>query len=428
MAASLRSDSESGSSPSHGLKSSSSSRRMPPFKAHWATPSLMIGSVFLGLLLAVGHHLFYSSKNGQIVTSSDQQVWNLRVGTGLAFLVKASLTAAASMAYTQLLWHTLRSQEISLNGIDAVFSVVNNLYAFTTVEIWLRSPALVCIAFMIWLLPFVAIVTPSALTVQSSQQLNESTVRMPLPVIAYASPKTFAQYANSGGSGYQAPSNAISRLIAGVTSQGSISQITAPFSNCSYTVEFYGPSFSCGDVSKDSLISAQLSTNLVTAADPLTYAGFVPRTTYDNPDGQGKEADAVFGLNVTLNASASNANFLPNYDKSDSSKDHARIYVIVPALDPTVTSKVVECGLFNTSYVVDFTFQNGLQDITVRKKTRLNGVVYNTKEMNTLLDFTRSMFGDKPENLSIGNMTMIEALEQTVTNITISLFSNSYFL
>ncbi|KAH6990545.1 hypothetical protein BKA56DRAFT_210142 [Ilyonectria sp. MPI-CAGE-AT-0026] len=473
MVASLRSDSESGSSPGTALNSSSSSgsKRVPPFKAHWVTPTLMIGSLLFGILLAVGHHLFYNSINGQIVSSSDQQVWNLRVGTGMAFLVKASLTAAASLAYTQLLWHTLRSQEISLNGIDAVFGIVNNIYGFTTMEIWVRCPALVGIAFIIWLLPFVAIITPSALTVQASQLLNESTLLMPIPVIDYTYAKTYAESARAGAGGYAAPSNAIARLTAAVVSQGSIAHIAAPFSNCSYSVEFYGPSISCAAIPIDSPLSKRVHTPQFSSQPITSYVGFVPL----GQGNQTKQFQAIWGLNETMKDSTSFATI----DQSYSSDDHARLFVIVPGFQ-VVANETFECGLYNSSYVVDFAFENGQQDVTVRNMTRINGVTSSTMsdglnldvpkvaataifqvlsnllvgtltysqygfitatnthitstilmqtlEMKRLAQSTIGLDGEPTEEQSLANMTMSKALEQVVTNTTLSLFSNSFFL
>ncbi|KAK7419752.1 hypothetical protein QQX98_003124 [Neonectria punicea] len=458
--------------------SGSSSKSGMRFQAHWVTPTLMVSSVIVGILLAIGHHLFYASLDGQIVTSSGQQVWNLRIGTGLAFLVKASLTAAAGLAYTQLLWHTLRSQEISLNGIDAVFSVVNNIYGFATGEIWVRCPALVLIAFVIWLLPLVAIVTPSALIVQQAQQLNESTLRMPLPVIDYASPKIFAEYARSGGATYAAPSNAIARLTAAVVSQGSITHIPAPFSNCSYSVEFYGPSLSCASIREDSALSKRVHSYDFTTANRLSYLGFVPQTTPTDLDEEGsKQLDAIYGLNATLNTTL--RGLVATYDISKTSTDHARLYVVVPNADGTANT-TIECGLYNSSYLVDFTFKNDQQDIVVRNSTRVNGVtssqnsfyepqsvaqvaytaildalggllvgtlrlsqygyitsasthitstiLMQTEEMQRLAAVTRASDDDRSEEQTLASMTMREALEQLVTNTTLSLFSNSFFL
>lgn len=71
-------------------------------------PFLMIGGLVLGTITAVSHHIFSSKVNGKVVRSNDEQQWYSQIGTGLAFLTKTFLTAAAGLAYTQLLWHVLR--------------------------------------------------------------------------------------------------------------------------------------------------------------------------------------------------------------------------------------------------------------------------------------------------------------------------------
>lgn len=45
---------------------------------HWLSPTLMIGTFLAGVLLAVGHHLYYQSLRGQRVGNSQRQQWALR--------------------------------------------------------------------------------------------------------------------------------------------------------------------------------------------------------------------------------------------------------------------------------------------------------------------------------------------------------------
>jgi hypothetical protein len=78
----------------------------------------MTGSLVSGLALAISHHLFYNYLNNRIVQSQNQQEWFLRIGTGMAFLTRALLSAAVGIAYTQILWRTLRSKSITLQGIN----------------------------------------------------------------------------------------------------------------------------------------------------------------------------------------------------------------------------------------------------------------------------------------------------------------------
>lgn len=66
------------------------------------------------------------------------------------------------------------------------------------------------------------------------------------------------------------------------------------------------------------------------------------------------------------------------YDSA--SEDHARMYVVVPEIPLAETSfgsranKTIECGLFNTSYEVEFSSANGQLKSAIKKATRLNGV------------------------------------------------------
>lgn len=116
-------------------------------------PSLMIGNLLLGTLLAVAHHLFYSWLDGKYVLSQTQQEWYLRVGTGLAFLTRTLFSASVGFAYNQLLWRSLSSRPITIRGVNALFGVVNNIWDFTTWELWAVAPALAIVAVITWYVP-----------------------------------------------------------------------------------------------------------------------------------------------------------------------------------------------------------------------------------------------------------------------------------
>jgi hypothetical protein len=118
--------------------------------SRWVPPVLMGGGLLCGILAAIGHHFFYASLDQKVVLDQAQQEWNFRIGTGLAFLVKACLASAVGLAYAQILWRILRSRPLTLRGVDAGFSVVHNLWAFTCTELWARGPILVLCALIIW--------------------------------------------------------------------------------------------------------------------------------------------------------------------------------------------------------------------------------------------------------------------------------------
>lgn len=207
---------------------------------------------------------------------------------------------------------------------------------------------------------------------QQATQPKESVLDLSIPLINYNAFRHFAQWGGAGGNYYTAPSNRLSRLMTTVISKGSILDLTAPSPNSSYSVEFYGPSISCGPLT--SFNNSEVA-NFINdfsykqGGDLVQYVGFVPRAVITNKT---QLASALDGLNNTLQ----NTQYLETFDSV--SKDHARLYIAVPSLNPGSTSyfadTTIECGLYNSSFQVDFTFNDGIQDTKIKNITRLNGV------------------------------------------------------
>ena len=123
---------------------------MKPSSIDWRVPTLMTVSLLLGVLLAIGHHLFYNSLHGTFVESDNQQIWNLRIGTGLAFLIKVCLTTAVSIACVQHFWLLLRQRALPLSSIDAFFDVLTNGASLLDLRIWHQGPVIILLAVIVW--------------------------------------------------------------------------------------------------------------------------------------------------------------------------------------------------------------------------------------------------------------------------------------
>ncbi|PTB70916.1 hypothetical protein BBK36DRAFT_1108252 [Trichoderma citrinoviride] len=465
---------------------------MALFKAHWAVPSLMISGLLCGVAFALGHHFFYASLDSRIVQSNTEQEWNIRIGTGMAFLVKTCLTAAAGFAYTQLLWTTLRSRHATLEGVDAMFSVTTSAWEFLSVELWRKGFGLVLMAGILWALPIIAVFTPAALTVQPSQQLNRSTHIERLPTINTTSPYPFAQWGNEGGGGYVAPSVAVARLVSSVASQGTILPIQAPHLNSSYALSFYGPSLSCGPLGGNSSFHAAYDktfteaygSNWGMANQAVTYFSFVPQTARDNKTGDdiiNWENRTLSGLRAIFGGEDLTGTLatLDNAAMGGDTQARCRFFVAFPTYG-TFANRTIECGLYNSSYHVDLRFENGRQAIKIRNSTRLNPVSgattagqgdhilpqvayisimdalggtlmgkimatrygslqpVRTQVLSTVLTQAHDMqylqrgFGDTgilgAKSGSGTNLSMAKTLEQLVSNITLSLFSSPELL
>ncbi|KAK1256362.1 hypothetical protein MKX07_008621 [Trichoderma sp. CBMAI-0711] len=466
---------------------------MALIKAHWAVPCLMVSGLVCGVAFAIGHHFFYASLDSRIVQSNAEQEWNIRIGTGMAFLVKTCLTAAAGFAYTQLLWTTLRSRHATLAGVDAMFGVTTSAWDFLDLELWRRGFGLVLLAGILWALPIIAVFTPAALTVQPSQQLNKSVLVQHLPTINTTSPYPFAQWGNEGGAGYVAPSVAVARLVSSVASQGSVLAIEAPHPNSSYSLSFYGPSLSCGPLggnasfyaAYDETFKEAYGSNWGMSNQAVTYFSFVPQTARDNRTGEtiiNWENRTLSGLRAIFDPAedlTGNLATLDNTARVSDTQARCRFFVAFPTYG-SFANRTIECGLYNSSYHMDLRFENGKQAIKIRNSTRLNPVSVattagqgdhvlpqvayvsimdalggtlmgkiiatrygslqpiRTQILSTVLTQARDMqilqrgFGNTgilgAKSGSGTNLTMAETLEQLVSNITLSLFSNPELL
>ena len=114
-----------------------------------------------GLLFMVGHHLFYRSVQNTPVSDGDvfgfkisQQQANIAIGTAFAFLAKASLVVAVSIAFVQLFWHAViaRGNDTAptLDRIDALHSVLDNAFEMFNIKTWISHPLLMLVAGLAW--------------------------------------------------------------------------------------------------------------------------------------------------------------------------------------------------------------------------------------------------------------------------------------
>jgi hypothetical protein len=123
----------------------------------------MLTALTAGILLALGHHLFYQRLNGTETPTDDlrfanlsysKQQMNIQVGTAFAFLVKASLVVSVSIAYAQVFWGAFSGSHHrkppTLSNIDTAFSALGSVLALLKFPVWLRHPVLLSLAALTW--------------------------------------------------------------------------------------------------------------------------------------------------------------------------------------------------------------------------------------------------------------------------------------
>lgn len=215
----------------------------------------------------------------------------------------------------------------------------------------------------------------------------------------------------------------------------------------------------------------------------VSYVGFVPSEGFTAPPTEDKmwEHYAILGLERAFHSTTSHS--MPPVDTTPPKEylgiadKPATFYVVTSERMHVPANKIIECQLYNSSYAVNFTFDNGLQDIKY-KTERHQGVtashaddcrytrqlyscnpatayfslmnaigdlllgaqyfsrdgtytVVRTKIGSTTLrdlpDVHSYYYFEKPIS-AIGNISLADALEQLFINATISLFSDSWFL
>lgn len=233
-------------------------------------------------------------------------------------------------------------------------------------------------------LPLVAVITPTTLTVEISPHPNDTIVEIPIANIRYDDMQTFAESTISNTQGYNSPSSHVLRLLSAVASTGVILEIPAPFPNSSYSVDFSGPTISCGSPASNLLTRqiADIISNNTWYYNLVGYVGFVPSylfSEYRRTNNSTGEDPILRGLRGALDLSGISS--MPSYDQSHKT-DAATFYVVVPPDTPypgtnmypyAPANKTIECALYNSSYSANFKFDNGKQTINFTTQ-KLHGV------------------------------------------------------
>ena len=125
---------------------------------HWKAPVTMFAAWLTGIGLVCGHHFFnlrldgkdvlttYIESHGVVKFNVSIQGINTSVGTALAFLVKTCFALAASIAYIQIIWHSIKRKKARLSIVDSAFSASNDFSAFLSLKLWGNLPLVTLLA------------------------------------------------------------------------------------------------------------------------------------------------------------------------------------------------------------------------------------------------------------------------------------------
>lgn len=141
-------------------------------RPRWHSSFSMYICFIFGLLCAVGHHIFYSSLDGE---PAESQTEMLRYGTFLAYAAKAGFSAAAISAFKQRIWVTVRSRFMSISALDSMFAAAEDLTALINWEFIRDAKAAFALVFFAWTTPLVVILTANTLLVEPRTIVDNTT-------------------------------------------------------------------------------------------------------------------------------------------------------------------------------------------------------------------------------------------------------------
>lgn len=346
-------------------------------RSQWNKTSSMFGSLFIGVLLAVGHAVFYWWLNGKKVDETLSQTWVTNIGTAFAFIFKMFLVISAGIAFAQHQWRNLKAQTFEVEQIDTVTTMTEDIFSLLDVRLWARVPTLVIIAAITWLIPVAAVFPPGTLRIafRATDHVNQ----LQVPQLALTNNSNY--YVNSGTAGTNSYADAAAIVYTAALATGTggrILDLPHVNTNMTYNMQFYAPAIQCSNASTDLRDLAVSHINTTGSGGGIFYISFV---------GGGDVAQGMFNasgldcsneaISGTCSRPAPEGIYSTDYETLDmDSTDTARLYVMLGL-------NLTECQLFNASYNVDFDFGPSAQTVIVRELDMQNPVAYNRSTQQT---------------------------------------------
>ncbi|KAI0112242.1 hypothetical protein GGR51DRAFT_60601 [Nemania sp. FL0031] len=375
------------------------------FEQTWRGLASILGGLLAGIFMAIGHHLYYASLEGASAAGDrlilgylvSNQTLTISLGTAFSFIVRALLLFAISGAYVQLFWRaaTHARKPNTLEEIDAMFSILSNLFGFSQGSVWCKYPSLLLIALVSWLLP-IAFTIPSASLSVLFMPVTTSALKT-VPNFDFASLRYVndmpvynwvpLQYPNSSYKPsnpitckYNGPSYEVQRIANSVASRGAILPITPPAPNSSWQLDFYGPSLRCRPI--DANIRLDIETKIAYWLWFKEKGNFTSRNCYEPPGYlawspsrkwiTSSFEDLSYNLSLVPYDSFTNSLVavsivaaMPSLINNDDLCDSANVSTQLQPLGPG-NMTLLQCNLRNSSYRAAFKYLSGSQSIEIQ--------------------------------------------------------------
>lgn len=393
--------------------SRASSLRSRSCRPRWHSSFSMYICFIFGLLCAVGHHIFYTSLDGE---PAESQTEMLRYGTFLAYAAKAGFSAAAISAFKQRIWVTVRSRFMSISALDSMFAAAEDMTALLNWEFIRDAKAAFALVFFAWTTPLVVILTANTLLVEPRTIVNNTTCngvrtlnftfedlndwRKPtridslfeIPVSIWNTTKRTDQTDDDWFDYYTGPSpNFQQTATLGAFLQEVVARKNASYEvctsgwNCTFAVEFTAPGYNCTEVASGvGATPVNLTQESGQAEPPFGTDILLPQGQYSYyAYATGGEYSTTQLKNVGLSG-------IPNIPNSELPPHFGALrtepviwvgYVVLnnpgetqpnrsdPGWQDAFTPKIFACEHRETDYIATFNYTDGAQSARMSSRT-----------------------------------------------------------
>ncbi|CAG8953251.1 hypothetical protein HYFRA_00003454 [Hymenoscyphus fraxineus] len=360
---------------------------------HWLSPTMMVVSLIAGVIIAIGHHLYYQWLNEQRVGDSNRQQWALRIGNGLSILVNVLLKAAVGIAYVQYLWKTLSRNFLSFSTINDAFGLGQNLFSFLNWELLSKLRVI---------LPIASLFPPATLSVVRGQAVNVTEVEA-LNVALQNS--EFVSFYDPFGK-YSTAQN-FQKMVSGIAVTGDLPPLVIPENlepgNVTYQLNNYLPLLRCNPASEavkttftNLLVETRgndgpfpefnetnNATSLLALDEHLDWSYFDASRGLNVTGGIGYFG--VIPYNMLHDNSSSTAALWNTSQRSDigSLDTLGQIWIAIANYDGGKKEvEFINCELYNASLGLNVTFVNDVSTVQIDRREWLEPI--NLASMNTL--------------------------------------------
>ncbi|KAL3419653.1 hypothetical protein PVAG01_08151 [Phlyctema vagabunda] len=323
-------------------------------------PVQMILLFIAGVLLAVGHHLFYADLDGQAVsTATFSQSSVKQVGQAFVFLTLWCIKGSITEAYNQYIWTIFRRRFLALNVIDRLIALPTKASSFLSLRLFSDAYFAALLAVVAWC-TFLAGLTPAAtLSVQPKSQA--STVDGSIPFPNYFDPNLSWWTGRFPiGSDSVTPSPRLQTIALETAFSSLVTPPATQYVNSSFEVHFYGPSVQCNDSSPAQNLAFR------DLMDGFSSSGLYVKSTAE-PDGGAQTFDgermlvySAFSPTIGDNniLSVGGPALLNNWDApllslDDDGYSAQQLWIL------TADGNMV-CSLVNASFTVGYNYTDGV--------------------------------------------------------------------